>query len=462
MKESIVTNEQQLLKLLIEKPENILKIEKFDYFLSPISETVSKTIFELYEKKLPINIDNIIVEGNPKNSNIDINILKLILEKEYIDFDHHYNKLKHNYIKDRYNYAVLRNISKEFSVRDDLDVSKIENLIGTLQDYVYELKDHSSKKILSLREAYDVYESLLYDRMTGERNFSYGCPYLTNYIYRGAQPGEMTAIYSTSGMGKSTYDLYLFNKQMNLQIPSMYFTPENSLELSIDRVTCMKHKIPFKLLYPNINEFEEIPDFIFNLIKKEKRRHRRGDKAFICDDPIISIRDLEKYIIEYQRIYGFNYMICHLDLASMFKEFNLNSGSKASDYENALNQLHFVAKKTGCHFILIFQSRRPSDRVSIKKIEDLDKLKPQIEMIKNSGAVEERCRIILGLFRRKHFAKKYLPDDPETEIMDDIMEVYIQKQNTGNLGVLKYLYDPETYYIGKYIEPEEEKAITID
>lgn len=463
MKESIIVNEQQLLKWLINNPSDIFKIEKDEYFLNPISLSIYEGLKNLDNKNIQINIDNLLVESNNINDAVEIDILTGIMEKDIVDFDHHYTKLKHNYIKDKYNHEVLKDITQNFQVRGDLDIDKIGNLIEVLQDYEYELKNDKNKKILSLKECFDEYYETLINRNYKNETFSYGCSYLTKNILRGAQPGEMTAIYSSPGMGKSTFDLYLFHKQKNLQIPTIYFTPENSRELTMDRLICMKHRIPFKLLYPNLNQFEEVPDFIFDIIKKEKSDvyYRRGNKAFICDDPIISIRDLEKYIVDYKKQYGFKYMICHLDLASMFSEFNYNQGTTADNYEKALNQLHFVAKKTNCHFINVFQSRRPSDDVKINSIEDLDKLKPQIRKLKNSGAIEERCRVVIGLFRRKHYALQYLPDNPESVIMDDILDVMIQKQNTGAVCNLRYLYNPETYYVGKFIE-KIEAVDTID
>jgi hypothetical protein len=46
------------------------------------------------------------------------------------------------------------------------------------------------------------------------------------------------------------------------------------------------------------------------------------------------------------------------------------------------------------------------------------------------------------------------PDDPELDIMDDLMEVSVLKQNNGPLGVLKYYFNPTCFSIMKY-EGEE-------
>jgi replicative DNA helicase len=457
MNRSIVVNEQQLINLIIKEPNLILKVDN-KYFLSPISKKIIETINKLYDEQTPVNKDTIVTEGNLIDSTIDEDVLQTIVDKQPVTFDYHYNKLKSNYVKDDYNHNVLKNISSEFQVKTDLDLNNLDKLGDKLQEYKDILKpSYLDNQIYSMSDAFQEYINILYDRARGERYFSTGCSYLDRHIYRGFAPQEMTAIYGDSGVGKSTFAQYLFRKQKNRSIPVIYFTPENSLEITLDRQICMDNRIPFKFLYPNLNEFKEIPQYIFDIVQKEKIKYEKQRTSFICDEPIISIKDLKKYITDKKREYRFEYMVCYLDLASMFKEFNLNSGNKASDYENALNTLHFTAKETNCHFVNVFQMRRPNEKVSVKKIEDLQKFKPQIETIKNSGAIKERHRCCIGVFRAKYYAQAYLPEESETDVMDDIMEIMIQKQNVGGLAHLKYFYDPETYYINKYLESEKEE-----
>lgn len=459
---SIIVNEQCLLKCILLEPDNLLKIENEDYWLSPISKKIVSILNKLLDQKLELTNDNIIIEAHDED--VDLSIMSLIHNHEIVDFDYHYKQLRQNYIKDKFTTEIGKDILLKFSNRgEDLDIDGIDQVLNKAQGYLTELKDHEkgSKQLYTLKESYELYRGILEDRSKGLRSYSTGCSYLDHYINRGLVPQEMTAIFADSGIGKSTFDDYLFLKQINRQIYSVKFTPENSLELEMDRLICMKNRIPFNLLYPNKNEDHEIPLFVFDLIDSEIKALKNNPYAFICPDPIISICDLEKYIMDLKRIYKIDYLIVHLDLASMISDFNLMQDTKASNYENALNELHFLAKKSNCHFINIFQSKKnTNEHVSVKKIEDLLRFKPQLDMIKNSSSVKERHRVVLALFRMKYYALQFLPDSPETQILDDILTISIQKQNAGGLYQLEYLYDPQTCYIGKFIREEKVEEVT--
>jgi len=141
----------------------------------------------------------------------------------------------------------------------------------------------------------------------------------------------------------------------------------------------------------------------------------------------------------------------------MIKDFAKHSNkNQAAQYEEAMNEIHFIAKRTNCHIIGVVQARRPQEKVRINDIEQLTRFRPGKEELKNSGAMDERSRIILGVFRPLHFARIYIPDNPEVSNMEDYMEISILKQNMGALNRIEYLFDPNQYKLVPYERPEED------
>jgi hypothetical protein len=100
--------------------------------------------------------------------------------------------------------------------------------------------------------------------------------------------------------------------------------------------------------------------------------------------------------------------------------------------------------------------KRTIDDMKITKVEDTEKLKPTLGSIKNSGALAERARVVLGVFRARPYIEKYLPKDPKLEFMQDIMEVNILKQNQGGISQGMYLFDATIMTAIPYVEEESE------
>jgi hypothetical protein len=113
-----------------------------------------------------------------------------------------------------------------------------------------------------------------------------------------------------------------------------------------------------------------------------------------------------------------------------------------------MDRVHEMARRLGVHIVAVVQANRFGFKP--KDIEDILRLKPTTESIKNAAAYGERSRVILGLFRKKYYAEKYFPEDSETKVMDDILEVQMLKQNQGKLSTLKYLYVGERFSFFKY------------
>jgi replicative DNA helicase len=274
---------------------------------------------------------------------------------------------------------------------------------------------------------------------------------LDHILTEGAAGGSITIIAAGSGAGKSTYVGKLRNGLLNRRVPLIEFNTELSLAQSVDRYVCSKYKVPLKELHPKyIEEDDTKKEFVFNLIEKETESIKKNKLYRYLHDSVITLNDIENYIKESIKAFGSSYGVVIIDLLSMVKEFGISkNGSRADNIENAMDQLNHISKKYNVHIIGTVQIKRPPEKVSIKTIEDIDKLIPTENELKSSSAYMERARILLTLFRPYYYAQKYLKeDDPQLELLQDEMILQVLKQSQGEVGNrLKYLFDGEHFRV---------------
>ena len=345
-------------------------------------------------------------------------------------------------------------ISRLLDSKDEIDTRVIERSITELSKGLMLIENGGKFRVYNSETMMAEYEKIVERRKIEKGFWDTGCSNLNSMLQEGFAPQKITSIYASSGMGKSSYALYLVNRQINCRIPAIYITLEMDMSSTIDRLIGMRHKVPLKLFYGRGQEDRhENFQLISSLVEKEKKVLSGNPFFRIVDQPGLSIADIEAIVEQAKREMGVNYLICTIDLLSMVKDFNHGNESTADRYEHALNSLHEVARRTNCHFVGVFQSRR--NNIPVNKEEDVDKLRPKIEQIKNSGAVEERSRIIISLFRKRFFMERYFPGSPTLDTLPDIMEVKIDKQNMGSLGVAQYWFEPQSSFLCKYEAPPE-------
>jgi replicative DNA helicase len=144
-------------------------------------------------------------------------------------------------------------------------------------------------------------------------------------------------------------------------------------------------------------------------------------------------------------------MIVTLDLMTMLREF---SGETPAAYEEGMNELSAFTKESQIHIINIIQAGRISEAANVPGIDQVSRLRPHLKHIKNSGAIAERCRLVLGVFRPFYYASRLFPNAPELETMDDIMEVQILKQSNGPVGeIVEYLHHGGKFKLIPFIRP---------
>lgn len=458
---SLITAEKTLLRLAVEKPEYIQKIT-IDDLISDTAKNLYKALLKIKENNLTVNKENLAAALSEYESSSQSKIevfYEMDLPSE-IDFDYWKKILAIEKAKNTIQESIVNGLLPESSQKEGsiFDFDKVDNLISTVH-HSLDIARGRGDIIKTAPQLLKRYEEVIEERAQGNYYFDTGCHHLNSVLTEGFAPGKITTLYGGSGFGKSSYALYLVNKQINKQIPNLYISLEMDEISTMDRLIAQRNDIPIRELIPNSNvrsEEEYMTDYIMNLLSREKKRLGRSTRFHFIEDPGLSIQDVAYYIDYVKRMTGLSYLIVTIDLITMLKEFAGNN--KASIWEDAMNKVSALAKQKNVHIIGIVQAKRPQTKVSVNTREDARKLKPQINEIKNSAIFEERSRIILSVFREKFIMERFLKDDPNTAIMSDMMELYVEKQSMGEVPQLRwYVYKAPSAKILPYKPAPNEK-----
>lgn len=445
--------EQQVLNCIWDNPEYIYRFDR-DYFISEIAQDLFYTLKSLYESKVEFSITNIVSEGNKRNNTISKQNIQSLREQEYKleDFDNFYFKaLRKNYAKHRIQNKLLKETLSETSQKGELNTDKIRDLQNEIESSLELIEGKEAilldPKMISVR-----YEEVLHARNRGEYKYSFGDSHLDRNLVMGAAPGQITTLFAATGVGKSAYALNLVNRQINKRIPSVYFSLEMDTIATMDRLISMRRRVPTRLFYPE-EDTNELNDRAFEILKEETEILSRVQNFFFVEDSSLSLLDIEMLIREAKRKMKSNYLIVTIDLLTMVKDF---SGQDPSKYEESMNLLHAIAKRNHVHVLAVVQANRSADSAGVSTIDNLDRLRPSLVHIKNSNAIAERSRLVLGAYRPKYYAERLFPEAPELDTMDDIMEIQLLKQSHGQVGkIVKYLYVGEMFSMYPFFDDSD-------
>jgi len=438
---SFSTNEKQVIKSIL-LDQSLIDYVKPDDFISTIAKDVCSTLKILNEKSVDFTETHIISEGNKINNGIDNKTFQILYNTDcdITQFQKYYLSRLH---KDKAQYNIQNQLLQDTliatSSKGELDIEKITNLRDLITE---ELENLNGKDdiLLSPNQMLTKYNKVLQLREQGLYIFPTGNSYLDQHLTVGFFPGQMTTIFAATGMGKSAFALDLVNRQINKSIPSLYVSLEMDLISSFDRLLANRNKVPVSTFYPDSDGV--LSGQVKSIMEKESHSFGNKKKFFFVEEPGLSINDIESLVKEFQKRIGNKYLILTIDLLTMLTDF---SGEDPATYEAAMNKLHILSKKYGIHIVNVVQANRNADNGTPVSIDDLDKFRPSLNTIKNSNAIAERSRIVMSLFRKKHYAQKFFPEDEEVELMDDELELNILKQNMGSLSMMKFLFVPEQY-----------------
>jgi replicative DNA helicase len=431
--------EQQILRFCFDHPEKTLEI-KDNYFLSSEGKALYEALLDLYRNNVSFSDDNIVSAGGQKSESVTFELLKSIRSIEYDDsaWEHYRDILQKSYAKDRIQSKILRDALTISTLKNDLDIDKMQDVVYELQECV-NLARGQGGEVKTFREMFDSYQNVLSKRADGSAFYDTGCKFLNSALPAGFEPGEITTIFGSTGIGKSTYSLYLINRMINKNIPCFYVSLEMSETATMDRWMASRLRIPFSELH---NKIGAIDESVLERVKVERDKFEKlsNNKFAFSGDARMSSTSLEKMINQIKLKMKTNYIVVFIDLATMLEDF---SEETPSAYTQAMNNLHKMTKRTNVHLVLIVQAVQKSlENHRPTTIEGLQVFRPMLTSIKNSSSIAERSRQVLAVYREHYYAARFFPEDPLVQEEDDVMEVQILKNSNGEIGKrLKYLHD---------------------
>jgi len=446
----LIAAELQALKLLIDWNEQTRDSFEISMFCSKQSKSFYKAIDTLISNKEAINSNALLREANLIDDSITKSDSDFVLSQE-VDLSNLSSTvatLKKASIK----YLLLEK-AKKFTEEleessDFVDEEKAVEFIYQSQEILN--SDTSRDGTKTLEVAVDEYIVELEERKKG-KYYIFGDEFLDNNLTRKAAPGQIILISASSGIGKSTYSLNLVNGMINQNIPTILVSLEMDTISTMDRLLAMRTGIPLTEWYKKGTDMDAV-------IKKAKEeREALSNKKFrLVDQPNLNLSRIQNIIREFKMTYKVDYVCVYIDLITQVKEFvdvGKTKGTLATTIELGINRLNEIAKSENVCFVCVAQMNRNPDSEKIKSKDQVSRLRPSFNDIKNSNAMGERSRVVIALFRPKFYIQRYLPEDPDLPYMIDKMEAQIVKQNQGQAGIIgAYLFDGDTYQTRPFIE----------
>lgn len=456
---AVVIAEYRLLNACFLNPDNLMHQDvNEDIFFFPQSKSIFNSLVDLKKEGIEINENSLYQRASARDINvrqsqiqtlIGINDNKNVQIKDIIDgltvakkVDFSLKKLK----------EAENLLSKNLIISDE-DKDNFRDIITAVEAKV--LREDNKMGLLTFDEWTSDYIEEFKNRKNGKVYF-FNDKILDELITTGPEPGNGGIICAASGMGKSSYVLNIINNFISREIPCMYFSLEMGKMNTMDRLMAIRHQIPFKN-FVNPSSLDEHNDLL-NLIKEDRECLIKNNKFRFCEDPNLSLNDIRGYIQKFQADTGQTYMIVVIDLISMVKDFTTtkNGLNLAASMEFAINKMNAIAKELGIHWIGVAQLNRSVESEKIVDIDDIYKYRPNRNALKNSNALTERARYLISLFRPKYYAEMYLPDDPTTNEMSDVVEIGLLKQSNGCVGRTEALFDGDTFTISPITPTEKD------
>jgi replicative DNA helicase len=454
---SVTINEKKCLNYILCHADSILELTK-NFFLTEEGFDLYESCIELFKKNIPFTDENVLITGNRRNTKIDEELLQEIRKTPIEDdsWEHHKSVLKEDYAKDRIEQVLLKDAIHGVSIKGRLDIRKMQTLIDDLQTSL-SIAVGNDTTLRTLNDMFTAYEHTLARRIAGQEFFTTGCSFLDRIIVVGFAPGEITTIFGSTGVGKTTYKLYLVNRLINRNIPCFDINLEMSETANMDRFMAMRLRMPLRDFLPR-SPSEREESNVLDMVRIERQKLQSSKMYVSLDDPDLDSRKLEKLVEQARKRLHSDYLVVFIDLATMMREF---SGEDPKGYERGMDNLSRMAKKFHIHFVLLVQANQKSlEAHRPATLNGLSVFRPSLANIKNSGGIAERSRTVLSVFREKYYAVRFFPDDEDVANLDDIVEIQVLKQSNGNVGKkLNYLHIEGQFLLLPIEDPSELRTI---
>lgn len=421
----------------------------YDLFTHEMAKDFCQSIDEMTKDGTPLNELSIFNKLATLNINASIDEVKTIIEIN----DQPVSDIKDiiGYLKDgKKKFGALQSIKEienlltQDGQLDEKARDKLKKAFDAADTKIFTLDDGSIKHILSMKEWGDIWHEEFLKRKTGKRYF-FNDPILDEIVMDGPLPGTIGVFAAQSGMGKTTMVTHIANNFINANIPCMFFSLEMGAISTYDRLIANRLQIPYSEIVRPADQ--DTWASLEQLINTERQFLDENNYFKFCQDASLSLVDIKKAIEKFQEQIGQRYCVVIIDLITMVKEFCKSSQNMAQAIEIAVNELSALAKALDVHFICTAQMNRAGEAEKVVDPEDVYRFRPTRNGIKNSGALLERARYSISLFRKKFYLKQFFGDDEEIMSEPDTMEVQLLKQNNGECPRKYYLFNGECFTI---------------
>jgi replicative DNA helicase len=455
----VIAGEYRLLNATIHTP-GYLNDSRVHEGLFPheVAKSIFRSICDLTVEEVPITEASLFQRGNEMDFNVTTEVIKQVFAiasgAEKLD------DIIVTLVKQKRKMEIiekLNEVTRIANAKGELDLIELSSKLYDVEEVLSESYD---KQIMQdFDEWFEKYLADIDQRMLGKK-YSFGDSLLDSALVKGAYPGAITTIAGATGMGKSAYVLNLVNQMVNTGVPCIYISLEMSGVDTMDRLISMRCDIPTEALY----DMEALPG-IRKRVEEERARLAANKLFYFVEEPNMSLGQINSLIKEFKQRTHSDYVLIAIDLVTQLEDFVKLSGGMnlANTYEMAMNKQNIIAKAQRCHFLDVVQFNREADNVRVTEFADLEDpaLRPMLNNIKNAQAIAERSRAVLGLFRPKYYADRYIPDAEEVQYMSDILEVQVLKQSNGKTPKLKYLYEGEVFRVSPFVEEESAEGTAV-
>lgn len=456
----VVIAEYRLLNAIYLDP-NLLDSELYseDLFVHDMCGSIAKAIDTMTTEGTPLNKNSLFQQTSVFDINVTLDIIEAIIDlntepvsyiKDIVDVlttaKRALKSLDHlEKAKTIINSSLVLDEKASENVRKEFE--KAEEALSTLQN--------QSKKVLTTKEWGDQWQDEFDDRKNGKKYF-FNEPVLDDIVVDGPIPGTGGLIVAQPGMGKSTVVLKLVNSLINANVPCMFFSLEMGSISTYDRLLATRLQIPYSEI---VNPPDEESWYSIRQQVQQERQFLDSNERFrFCEDASISLADIKKGVKRFQEQIGQQYCIIVLDIITMVKDFCEVKGGLglAQAIEIAVNKMNALSKELGIHYVATAQLNRSGESDKVVDVEDIYRFRPNRSQVKNSGALIERVRYAISLFRPKFYIDQYFAEDEEAQLTQDTIELQLLKQNNGVCKRHYELFDGPTFSLTPLLNTSED------
>ena len=435
--------EKQILRCLLENNELLDKYE-IESFISPQATELYFDLLTLRKENKKIIPENILTLDNQFLTS-DLLLAVQETEYEFSEFEDYIDKLSTKSMIHEFKSDVLTDLNENSSDFEKLE--DIKDRINELEEKISSKNNDASSFTSLIRE----YKDEIKKRASGIRNTT--GDYNLDKLIGGYQAG-IGIIVGMSGSMKSTFIIKLLRNRITKRLPTCTINTELTHATYMDTLVSTMIDEDYRNLTGfdyNENDMQDWDSILSKLDELEQVYERQDKKRKLFEfypSNSVSIADIRQFCKKCRKDFKLKkdeILFCTIDLLLMIRDMNIGGTSRADAITQGLNKLNEIALQDNIFFLGTIQSRRLQNNIKIENINDIQKYRINLTMLKESASIEERARIVLALHNPKYLANRN-PTCPQIvrDLVDPILELTVLKNSwQDNLGETVYYYIDE-------------------